>query len=129
MPLLDVFWTMLWFFLWVVWFWLLITVFADIFRSDDLSGWGKAAWVLFTVFLPYLGVFVYLIARGKSMQERGQRQAVEAERATRSYIREVSADAKPSTAEELTKLAGLRDAGVLSDDEFQAQKAKLLVAQ
>jgi hypothetical protein len=77
MPLLDVFWAMLIFFLWIVWFWLLITVFADIFRSHDLSGWGKAGWTIFVVALPYLGVLVYLIARGRSMQERQRRSAYE----------------------------------------------------
>lgn len=125
MPLLDVFWAMLWFFLWVVWFWLVITVFADIFRSDDLSGWGKAGWTAFVVLLPYLGVFVYLIGRGASMAERSQRRAMEAEEATRSYIQQV---ATPSSAAELEKLAQLRDTGVLTEDEFVAQKSRILAA-
>ena len=124
MPLLDLFWSMLWFFLWIVWFWLLITIFADIFRSEDLSGWGKALWVAFTVFLPYLGVFVYLIARGQSMHERAQRHAAQADQATRAYIKDVAGQASPS--EELARLAQLRDAGTLSEEEFRAQKAKIL---
>ncbi len=124
--LLDVFWAMLWFFLFFVWIWLLITVFADVFRSDDLSGWGKALWVLFVIILPYLGVLVYLIARGKSMQERAIRQAAEQEKAQRQYIQEVSSTGGASTAEELAKLAQLRDSGVITADEFAAQKAKIL---
>jgi signal transduction histidine kinase len=124
MPLMDLFWTMLWFFLWVVWFWLLITIFADIFRSEDLSGWGKAAWVIFTVFLPYLGVLVYLIARGKSMHERAARQVAERDRMTRAYIQDVAG--QTSTTDELTRLAQLRDSGALTDAEFQAQKDKIL---
>jgi Short C-terminal domain/Phospholipase_D-nuclease N-terminal len=126
MPLLDVFWAMLWFFLFFVWIWLLITVFADIFRSDDLSGWGKALWVLFVVILPYLGVLVYLIARGKSMQERAIAQSAEQEKATRRYIQEASSTGSASSADELAKLAQLRDSGVITADEFAAQKAKIL---
>jgi hypothetical protein len=124
MPLLDLFLTMLWFFLFVVWIWLLISVYSDIFRSDDLGGWGKALWVVFVLLLPYLGVFVYLIARGGQMHERSVARAAAAEQAAQTYIREVAA--APSPAEELTKLAQLRDQGVLSADEFEAQKAKLL---
>jgi hypothetical protein len=126
MPLLDLFWTMFLFFLWVVWFWLLITVFADIFRSDDLSGWGKAGWVVLTVLLPYLGVLAYLVARGRSMQERqGQRQR-QLEEATASYIRGVAS--APSTTEELARLAQLREAGALTEEEFASQKARILAA-
>jgi type VI protein secretion system component VasK len=124
MPLFDLFFTMLWFFLFVAWIWVLISVYADIFRSEDLSGWGKAFWVLFALVLPALGVLVYLIARGGQMQERAMKRATEADRAAQSYIREVAA--APSTAEELAKLAQLRDQGVLSAQEFEAQKAKLL---
>jgi hypothetical protein len=127
MPLFDVFWAMLWFFLWVVWFWLLITVFADIFRSDDLSGWGKAGWTLVTVLFPYLGVFVYLIARGRSMTERAERHALEAEAAQRTYIQHVAGSAASSAAE-LERLAQLRERGLLTDDEFAAQKSKILAA-
>jgi hypothetical protein len=124
-PLLNLFWAMLWFFLFIIWIWLLISVFADIFRSDDLSGWGKALWVLFVVFLPYLGVFVYLIARGRSMQERAMMQVAAREKAQRAYIQEVTASSG-GTADELAKLADLKDKGVLSEAEFQAQKARLL---
>lgn len=125
MPLFDVFWSLLFLFLWIVWFWILIGVVADIFASEDLSGWGKAAWVLLCAVLPYVGVLVYMIARGSSMQERVLRRAHRQEQAAREYIRDV-AHATPS--EELTRLAELRDAGVLSDSEFEAQKQKVLSA-
>jgi type VI protein secretion system component VasK len=124
MPLLDLFFTMLWFFLFVAWIWLLISVYADVFRSEDLGGWGKAFWVLFVLLLPYLGVIVYLIARGGAMQERSAAEAQRTQRAAESYIREVAG--APSTADELTKLGQLREQGVLSPTEFEAQKVKLL---
>jgi hypothetical protein len=124
MPLLDLFLTMLWFFLFVAWIYLLISVYADVFRSDDLGGWGKAFWVLFVLVLPYLGVFVYLIARGGSMQERSAVQAQRAQLAAESYIRDVARGT--STSDELTKLGQLHDRGVLSTEEFETQKAKLL---
>jgi hypothetical protein len=124
MPLLDLFLTMSWFFLFVAWIWLLISVYADVFRSDDLGGWGKAFWVLFVLVLPYLGVLVYLIARGGKMQERSVAEAQRAQRATESYIREVAG--ATSTADELTKLGQLREQGVLSPTEFEAQKTRLL---
>jgi hypothetical protein len=124
MPLLDLFWTMFIFFLWIAWFWLLIGVFADIFRSEDLSGWGKAGWVLLTALMPYLGVFVYLLARGGSMTERQLRQQHELEQANAAYIRGVVS--APSTTEEIARLAELRDSGALTDEEFAAQKARTL---
>ncbi|HEY7470186.1 MAG TPA: SHOCT domain-containing protein [Acidimicrobiia bacterium] len=126
MPLLDLFWSMLWFFLFFVWIWLLITVFADIFRSSDLSGWGKALWILFVVVLPYLGVLVYLIARGGSMQERAMEEMAEREKSYRQYIQEAAGSAGASAADELAKLGQLRAQGVITEDEFAAQKAKLL---
>jgi hypothetical protein len=127
MPLLDLFWTTLWFFLFFAWIWLVITVFGDIFRSRDLSGWAKAFWTLFVVLIPWLGVLVYLIARGKSMGERSIQDAVEREQATRQYIQSVADNGShPSTADELSKLAELRNTGVITQDDFDAQKAKLL---
>jgi hypothetical protein len=125
MPLLDLFWAMLWFFLFFAWIWLLITLFADIFRSDDLSGWGKAGWTIFIVVLPWLGALVYLIARGKSMGERTMKQAADQEKAMRAYVQDV-ASSSSSVADEIGKLAALRDQGVLTADEFNAQKAALL---
>lgn len=124
MPLLDLFLTMLWFFLFVAWIFLLISVYADVFRSDDLSGVAKAFWVLFVLLLPYLGVLVYLIARGGKMQERSRSQAQQAQQVTEAYIREVAGVASP--ADELLKLGQLRDQGLLSDAEFEDQKAKVL---
>jgi len=124
-PLLNVFWTMLWFFLWILWIFLLVRVIFDVFRSDDLGGWGKAGWTIFLIVLPFLGVFVYLIARGKNMYQRDARDARASDEAMRSYIQS-AAGTSASTADELSKLAQLRDSGVLSDSEFAAQKAKLL---
>ena len=126
MPLLDLFWTMLWFFLLIAWIWLLISIITDIFRSDDLSGWTKALWTLFVIIVPWLGALIYLIARGDSMQERAMRDATERAKAQRQYIQEVASTSSTSSADELTKLAQLRDSGVITADEFEAQKAKLL---
>ena len=124
MPLFDLFWSMLWFFLFFAWIWLLIKVFADIFRSDS-SGWVKAGWTIFVVILPMLGVLVYLIAQGGDMAQRDMEQAAAIATAQRSYIQEV-AGSSASAADELSKLAALRDSGVLTNEEFEAQKAKIL---
>lgn len=124
-PLLNAFWTMLIFFLWILWFVLLFRIIFDIFRSHDLGGWGKAGWLIFIIILPFLGVFVYLIARGKSMGDRDVRQAQASDEAMRNYIKS-AASSSTSTADELTKLSGLHDKGVLTDAEFNAQKTKLL---
>jgi len=124
MGLVDAFLLMLYFSLFFLWIWLLISVFTDVFRSEDLSGVAKAAWVVLLVVLPYLGVLIYLIARGGGMHERGLARAEAAQAAAEHYIREVAA--APGTASELATLADLRDRGVLTDDEFAAQKAKLL---
>jgi len=123
-PLFDILWAMLWFFMFVVWIWLLISIFADIFRSD-ISGWAKAGWTIFVVILPFLGVLVYLIANGGKMQERSMKQASDAQQAQASYIKSV-AGSGGGTADELEKLAKLHAAGTLNDKEFAAQKAKLL---
>jgi Short C-terminal domain len=124
-PLLGLFFAMLWFFLWIVWLIILFRVIVDIFRTDDLGGWGKAGWLIFVVFLPYLGVFVYLIARGRAMGQRDLNEAKANDAAMQDYVRQVAGSA-PSAADELAKLADLRDKGVLSDAEFAAQKARLL---
>ena len=125
MPLLDLFWAMLWFFLWVAWIWVLVSVVFDIFRSHDLSGWAKGLWVLLVIVVPWLGVLVYLIARGGDMAQRTVDQAAAQDRAARAYIQDAAGGG--STADELQKLAGLKSSGVISDSEFEAQKAKLLV--
>ncbi len=122
-PILGVFWTMLILFIWVAWFFLLIRVFADIFRRS-MSGWWKAVWAIFVVILPFLGVLIYLIANGNSMHERDAEQAKEAEAAFQDYVRQTAGTG--GAADELAKLADLRAKGVISDDEFAAQKAKLL---
>lgn len=123
MPLLDVLFAMLWFFLFVIWIWLLITIFVDIFRSP-MSGWAKAGWSIFIIILPFLGVFIYLIANGGKMQERSAESAVAAQAAQDSYIKSVAGT--ENTADQLKTLSDLHDAGKLTDDEYNAQKAKLL---
>ena len=123
----QVVWSMIWFFLFFIWIWILITVFVDIFRSHDMSGWAKALWVLFVIVLPYLGVFIYLIVRGPSMGQRRleERQAADAQ--FQQYVRGVAASSgSGSTADELERLAGLRDKGVISQEEFDSLKAKAL---
>jgi Phospholipase_D-nuclease N-terminal/Short C-terminal domain len=125
MPLLDVFFTMMWFFLWVLWFFLLFRVIMDIFRSRDLGGWGKAGWLVFVIVLPFLGVFVYLIARGHKMADRDAAQAQAQDKAFRAYVQE-TAQGTPSTADELAKLADLHDHGVITDADFEAGKAQAL---
>jgi membrane protein implicated in regulation of membrane protease activity len=125
-PLLGAFWTILEIFLWVLWIWILIYVFIDIFRSHDLSGWMKALWFLFVLFIPLIGVLVYLIARGGKMQERAVQQAQQQDREFRSYVQDAAGS--QTTAEQLTKLADLRDRGVITADEFEREKAKVLAA-
>jgi hypothetical protein len=122
----QVFWSMLWFFLFFIWIWLLIAIFSDIFRSDDLSGWGKALWSIFVIILPYLGVFVYLIARGGKMREHALHQAQAQDAAMRSYIQDTVSSGGGSPAEELAKLADLHSKGVISDEEFAQLKAKAM---
>ena len=125
-PLLNVFWTIFEVFLWVIWFWILITVFIDIFRSRDLSGWGKALWFLFVLLIPLIGVLVYLIVRGSSMHERQARDMQQQDAEARRYIQQAAAEAPASTADQLAKLADLRDRGVISAEEFEREKAKVL---
>jgi hypothetical protein len=123
-PLLDAFWTIVEIFLWVMWFWILITIFIDIFRSHDLSGGAKALWFLFVLIIPRIGVLVYLVVRGGSMHERMVRQAKEQDDQLRSYIQQAADPQSP--ADQLTKLADLHDRGVITDAEFESQKAKIL---
>ena len=123
-PLLQVFLSMLYFFLFVIWIWIAIMVVVDIFRSHDLGGWGKAFWFLFVIVVPYLGVFVYLIARGGKMHERQIADATAQQKAFDQYVQQTAGAG--DVAGQLEKLAGLRDQGVISAEEFEAQKAKLL---
>ncbi|MFD9406071.1 SHOCT domain-containing protein [Streptomyces sp. NPDC059989] len=127
-PLLNLFWTMLWLFLWVMWFFLLFKVVTDIFRDHSLSGWGKAGWLVFVLVLPYLGVLVYLIARGRSMGERDAKQVKESEEAFRAYVQKAAASGGSSASvDELSKLSALKDKGDITQEEFDRAKAKLLV--
>lgn len=123
-PLLGVFWTFMFWFLWIAWILLLFRVIFDIFRSRDLGGVGKGFWALFVIVLPWLGVLVYLIARGGRMAERDIEEASAREEAFQDYIRRTAGTT--STADELTKLSDLRAQGVITDTEFEQQKAKLL---
>jgi Short C-terminal domain/Phospholipase_D-nuclease N-terminal len=122
-PILDFFWTMLIIFLWIIWIFILITVLIDIFRSPDLGGGMKALWVIFVVFLPFLGVFVYLIARGHKMAEHRVREAQQQQDQFDNYVRDA---AGVSTADELAKLADLKAKGAISDADYETAKAKIL---
>ena len=123
-PLLGAFWTIFEIFLWVIWFWILITIFIDIFRSRDLSGWGKALWFIFVLIIPLIGVLVYLIVRGGSMHERAVKEAQQQDEQFRSYVQETAGSQSP--ADQLAKLADLRDRGVITAEEFDREKAKVL---
>src|SRR5947208_17088441 len=125
-PLLNVFWTIFEIFLWVIWIWILIWIFIDIFRSRDLSGGAKALWFLFVLFIPLIGVLVYLIVRGGSMHERAVQDARQQDAEARAYIQQAAGS--QSTADQLSKLADLRDRGVITADEFEREKAKVLAA-
>lgn len=122
-PLADLFWTMIEVFMFVVWIWLLIVIFGDIFRSRDMGGGAKALWVIFVIILPFLGILVYLIARGGKMHERAVDDAERQKQAFDAHVRQVTGG---GSVDELAKLAELRDRGVLTDTEFADQKAKLL---
>ncbi|WP_418960607.1 SHOCT domain-containing protein [Streptomyces tritici] len=124
-PLLSAFWTMLWFFLWILWFILLFRIITDIFRDDRLNGWAKAGWLVFCILLPFLGVFVYVIARGKNMGRREIAQARAQQEQFDAYIRDTAGGGRTSSVDELARLAEIRDRGDITDEEFQ--KAKQLV--
>ncbi|WP_327736501.1 SHOCT domain-containing protein [Streptomyces nojiriensis] len=124
-PLLNFFWTMLWFFVWVMWFFLLFKVITDIFRDHTLGGWGKAGWLILVLVLPFLGIFVYLIARGRSMHERDRKQTEEQQAAFRAYVQQ-TAGAGSGSADELHKLSALKDKGDITQEEFDRAKAKIL---
>ena len=121
----QVFLSMLYFFLFFIWIWLLIVVFGDIFRSQDLGGFAKTLWVIFVILVPYFGVFVYLIARGHKMSEHAVQAAQAQDAAQREYIQS-AVGPSPSTADELGRLADLKNQGVISDAEFEQLKAKAL---
>jgi Phospholipase_D-nuclease N-terminal/Short C-terminal domain len=125
-PFLDVMWTMLVFFAWIIWFWLLITVFADVFRRHDTSGFAKVLWIIFVIVLPFLGVFIYLIAEGKGMAERNAAAQQQAMAQTDDYIRSV-ASTNDATAQ-IAKAKELLDSGAITATEYDALKAKALAA-
>lgn len=125
-PLLGIFWTSVVLMMWILWFTVLFRVIADIFRSDDLGGVSKTLWLMFVLFLPFLGVFVYVIVRGKAMGARAAERAYEKQQDFDAYVRETASTGATSTADELSKLAALREQGVLTQGEFDATKAQLL---
>lgn len=128
-PLLNIFLTTMWIFLWVLWIMLLFRVFADLFRDDTLNGWGKAGWSVFVIILPFLGVFVYLIARGKGMGRREMSQAQQSEQEFRAYVRDAAgteATAKTSPVDELKHLADLRQSGDITPEQYERAKALVL---
>ena len=122
-PFIDVFWTMLIFFFWVIWIWILVTVLIDLFRRHDISGWGKAAWALFMIVLPYLGVFVYLISQGKGMAERRADEMRAGQAAFDDRVREVAAS---DPSEQIAKAKALLDSGAIDQAEFDQLKRKAL---
>ena len=121
-PFLEVLWTMILFFAWLAWIWIAITCFADIFRRHDIGGWGKALWVAFIILLPFLGVFLYLITQHDGMRERAEKQVKEQQAAFDDYVREKAG----GSAAEIAKAKELLDSGTISQDEFDAIKAKAL---
>jgi hypothetical protein len=127
-PVLDAFLTMLYFFLFIIWIWLLIMVFSDIFRSRDMSGWAKGLWMIFVIIVPYFGVFVYLVARGGKMHERAAAEAATQQKAFDAYVKQAAGAEGSDTASQLSKLADLKAQGVITDAEFETQKAKVLAS-
>jgi hypothetical protein len=125
-PILDIFLTTLYFFIFIIWLWLLFMVFIDIFRSHDLKGWAKALWVIGIIIMPYLGVLVYLIFRGGKMHERAAQQAAQQQKAFDQYVKQAAGTPGNSTADQLAKLANVKSQGLLTDAEFDAEKAKIL---
>ena len=127
-PILDIFLTTLYFFIFIIWLWLLFMVFIDIFRSHDLHGWAKALWVIGIIVMPYLGVLVYLIFRGSGMHERAAQQAARQQKAFDQYVKQTAGTPGSTTADQLSKLAELKTKGVLTDAEFEAEKSKVLAS-
>jgi general stress protein CsbA len=124
-PFLDVLWTLIIFFCWVAWIWLLIVVFSDLFRRD-MSGWAKAAWIVFLIVLPFLGVLIYVIANGKEMTERRVRDAAASQEHFDNYVRSVTKGSDGGSAGEIEKAKQLRDSGAITQQEFEQLKAKAL---
>jgi hypothetical protein len=128
-PLLNAFWMIFWFFLWIMWFMLLFRVIADIFTDRKLSGWAKTGWLLLVLLLPFIGVFIYLIARGPKMEQRAEAQVKENQQAMDDYIRKTAGTGSGGyTVDELSRLADLKSSGAISDSEFEQAKQKLLAS-
>jgi hypothetical protein len=123
-PFLDIVGTMLIFFAWVIWFWLLITVFADLFRRHDISGWGKAGWTALMIVLPFLGVLIYMIAQGKAMAERSAKEVASNRAQFEDYVRDVAANGGPS--DQIAKAKDLLDRGAIDQAEFEQIKRAAL---
>jgi type VI protein secretion system component VasK len=123
-PLLNIFWTMLEFFLWILWFFLLFRIIGDLFRSHDVSGWGKAGWMILVIVLPFLGVLIYVVVRGSGMAKRDAEQLQKSQDAFKAYVRDAAKDTTPT--DQLSTLNDLHERGVLDDTEFQRAKEKLL---
>ena len=121
-PFLDILWTMVLFFAWIAWIWIAITVFIDVFRRHDIGGWTKALWVVFVILIPFLGVLVYLIVEHDGMRQRGEQQAKAQKEAFDTYVR----DAAGGSAAEIAHAKELLDAGTITQQEFDALKAKAL---
>jgi hypothetical protein len=124
-PFLDVFWTMLIFFFWVIWIWILVTVLIDVFRRHDIGGWGKTGWCVFVIILPYLGVFIYLITQGKGMAERRAEEISASQASFDSYVRDV-ATSESSPSDQIAKAKELLDSGAIDQTEFEALKRRAL---
>lgn len=124
-PLADAIWTMFVFFAWVIWFWLLITIFADLFRRSDVSGWGKAGWTVLVLFLPLIGVLIYLISQGGAMTTRRVEEAEAAQQGFDSYVRSVASEGQAPTTQ-ISQAKQLLDSGAITDEEFEAIKRKAL---
>ena len=127
-PFLDVLWTMIIFFAWVVWIWMMIVILTDVFRRDDIGGWSKAAWIVFLIVLPFLGVLVYLISNQKGMAERRARDIEQQQKMVDDRIRSVAGGGGGGSATEIANAKSLLDSGAITQDEFNALKAKALAA-
>jgi hypothetical protein len=123
-PFMDVFWTMIIFFAWVVWIWMIIVIFTDIFRRHDIGGWAKAAWIVFMIILPFIGVLTYLIAQHKGMAERQGKDVEAARQQSDAYVRSVVASSGP--AGEIERAKGLLDSGTITQEEFESLKSAAL---
>lgn len=125
-PLMNVFWTMVIFFAWMIWIWLLITIFADLFSRRDVGGWGKAGWTLFVLVLPFVGVLIYLISQSSAMADRRMAQVKAQQESFDSYVKSVAATSDAAPASEIGRAKELLDSGAITQDEYDALKAKAL---